>query len=297
MATYCGGSPSERPHDVYQRLAADVLSAPTLEEARIQFAGFLAAFHEEVRGGDGMGNLCPRQALRQFYTTAPRRVPEETLALLCGRMRGPVKVRRDGVRFNNVYYGKWDEAVFEMQGREVWFVADPVDASFITICDAHGVPMAKAHADNNLGQTQQEVRAAENFRAAAKRRLKRYSADRDTSLMTTVEAVTELRGRAAKMTQIPDEQLVAAEIPQTLRVVAAAETAGAEKIKKAAGAEAIRKLKDMNAGAEAVNRSAPTRPSFRDLACDEVEDRPPLVPVSFRELENPDESDSSDSPW
>lgn len=297
MPTFCGGSPDERPHDLYRRLNANILDVPTLEEARRMYARHIEVRNDRLIGGDGMGNLSPRQALRQFYTTAPRRIPRETLLLMCCRMRGPVKVRRDGVRYDNVFYGKWDEAVFELQGREVWFLADPVDASFITLCDAHGVAICRAFADNNMGQTRQEVRAAENFRKGANRRLKRYAADRDASLMSTPEAIAELRGQAARLAQIPDDQLVAPPQTETLRLAGSAESAGAERLAKAAGAEAIRKLSDMNAGAKAVNQRAAQRPSFRDLPCDDFDDPPALVPVSFRDLENSNESESPDAPF
>jgi hypothetical protein len=295
MPFYVGGSPAERPHDVYARANADILAVPTIEEARALYAKHVTAMNERQVNGDGMGNLCPRQALRQYYTNSPRRVPRETLVHFCSRMRGPVKVRRDGVRYNNIFYGKWDQEVFDIQGHEVFFLADAIDASFITLCDKDGVTLCKAFADNNLGQTQQEVRAAENMRKTAKRRLKRYAADRDASMMTTPDAITELRGRAALMEQIPDAELPAPPEPQTLRVVGAAESAGVERIAKAAGAEAIRKLKDMNAGAAALNQRAARRPSFRDLAVDEDVAAPRPVVASFRELENPDESESSDA--
>ena len=289
MPTFCGGAPGERPYDLYKHLEADIISVPTMEEARRQVAEFFESLHEEVIGGDGMGNLSPRQALRQFFTQSPRLVPAETLDVMCCRMHGPVKVGRDGVRHRSIRYGKWDEAVFDLQGRELFFLEDPESASFITLCDERGVPICKAFADNNLGQTPQEVRQAENVRKSARRRLKRTHDDQLAALQSTTETVAELRARAARAKQIADADLPVPPPPETLRVVRADAEPAIEQVKIAAGSSAIRRLKELNAGAAALNQRAQRRPRFADLTS-ELATAAPKFTARLSDLETDDES-------
>lgn len=296
MHTFCGGSPGERPEDLYNRLRANLYLAKTVEECRNEIARFLDALHEEVVNGDGMFGLAPRQALAQFFTTSPRRVPEETLALMCCRMFGPRRMGKNGLRVNNISYGRWQDEANDLFGQKVYWLEDPTDASVITLCNQHGETFCKAYADNNLGQTRQELRAASSHVSRARRRLKNYARDRDASMLSTIEAVTELRGQAAKLAQIPDDQLIAPPQPETLRLTGAAEQQGVERIAAAVGAEAIRKLKDMNAGAAAVNRTKERRPSIHELRRAEDHADEPVFTATIYDLQK-ETNDESDQPW
>lgn len=280
FASYWGGKIDNRPWDAEAFTKANLEALPTIEEMHDAFEAFVAVLHEEVVAGDGMFELCPRQAMRQFYTSAPRRVESSVLEMICCRMHGPVKVSRDGLRFNHILYGKHDEAVWRLQGKEVYFLTDPVQADRITICDGEGVPTCVAYADRNLGITQDEVRAAQAMTKKAEKTIKNYDAARDHNLMTTPQKILAARAAAAKLQQIPDGELPAPTGPETLRIVRPDVAAGAEQIWRAVGAEDIRRLAELNAGAAALNELR--SPDLRRFDCLEgIEGAEPPAPVAF----------------
>lgn len=293
--SYWGHKTDAKPWDAdrWTRERIDLL--PTAEEVRDAFARYLVELHERPVVGDGMFGLCPRQALAQFFTTHPRPVDPAVLELCCCRMIGPVSVTANGVRHEGIHYGKWDEPVIRLGGQSVYFLVDPVQADRITLCDADGVPLCIAFADRNLGQTRSEVRAAKNATRAAARIAKAYPQARDFSLLTTDQKIAELRARAAAMSQVPDESLPPPPAPESLRIARPDVADAAERIageaRRAAGADALRRLHSHNAAAAAVNdRSL----SLRDLPADAGEEtEAPAAPrrLSLRDLPQAEEFD------
>jgi hypothetical protein len=297
MASFWGGKPDERPWDAdrWSRERIDLL--PTMEEASDLFAEFLAGLHEEPIGGDGAFNLCPRQILAQFFTPNPREANEDVLLFACTRMRGPVKVGRDGIRHNNIFYGKWNEELPRWMGREVYFLADPARGDHITVCNKDGVPLWVAYADNNLGQTSEEVRAAMAAKRRADRILKEYPAARDVSLRTTTQQIMERRLIAAKLSQAPDGELPPPPKRESVRLVRPDIAKGAAEIKRAAGAETLRRLSGTNAAVEAVSRPRPI--TLADLAATDAGsgelNEEPVRRITLAELSQTTEA-NSDAP-
>lgn len=297
MASFWGGKPDERPWDAdrWSRERIDLL--PTMQEAADLFTEFLAGLHEEPIGGDGAFNLCPRQILAQFFTPNPREANEDVLLFACTRMRGPVKVGRDGIRHNNIFYGKWNEELPRWMGREVCFLADPARGNHITVCNKDGVPLWVAYADNNLGQTSEEVRAAMAAKRRADRILKEYPAARDVSLRTTTQQIMERRLVAAKLSQTPDGELPPPPKQESVRLVRPDIAKAAAEIKRAAGVETLRRLSGVNAAVEAVSRPRPI--TLADLAAtdaggDEASEEP-VRRITLAELSQTTEA-NSDAP-
>ncbi len=293
--SYWGGRTDNRPWDAERWTREHIQQLPTELEVQEAFAECLAAIHEDVVQGDGMFGLCPRQALRQYFTTTPRPVHSSVLSLVCCRMHGPVKVKRDGIRHDNIWYGKHDQEVWQRFDEEVWYLADPVEADRITLCDAKGVPLCVAFADRNLGQTRSEVRAAQRMKRSAERTVKKYADARDTLIATPLQRIARLRAAEAKSRQIPDGDLPPPPQADALRIVRPEIAAAAEQVERAAGGEAIRRLRDMNAAAAALNSGA--RPTHRMLdylasaeADDAAETDRPARRIDIRELGGSEES-------
>lgn len=283
--SFWGGTPDERPWDADRWTREHIERLPTMEEARDAVDEFLAALHEEPLNGDGMFGLSPRQAMKQYYTQSPRPVSAEALTLICTRMHGPVKVGRDGVRFNNTLYGKFDDEIVRLQGQRVYLLADPVEAFRVTICDERGVPITTAYADKNLGQTVDEVRAAEAARRRAKRIVKAYPQARDTTLRTPMQGIAELRTIAAKARQIPDEQLPPPPERVSARIVRPDIERRAQEMKKAAGVETLRRLHKTDAAASALNETrAITLSELNAISAPVEPDEPPARSVTLYEL-------------
>lgn len=260
---FWGGSPGERPWDAERWTREHIQQLPTRLEVEQAFSEFLAALHEEQVGGDGMFGLCPRQAVSQYFTMRPRPVHASVLSLVCCRMHGPVKVKRDGIRHDNIWYGKHDEEIWRRYGTEVWYLTDPVEADRITLCDEKGVPLCVAFADRNIGQSRSEVRAAQRMKRSAERTVKKYADARDNLIATPIQRIAKLRAAEAKSRQIADDDLPPPPQADALRVVRPEVAAAAGELERAAGGEAIRRLADMNAAASALNSGA--RPTHRML--------------------------------
>lgn len=287
--SYWGGRTDKRPWDAERWTREHVQQLPTELEVEEAFAECLAAIHEEQVNGDGMFGLCPRQALSQYFTTRPRPVHAEVLALTCCRMHGPVKVKRDGIRHDNIWYGKHDEEIWRRYGTEVWYLTDPVEADRITLCDEKGVPLCVAFADRNIGQSRSEVRAAQRMKRSAERTVKKYADARDNLIATPIQRIAKLRAAEAKSRQIADDDLPPTPLADALRIVRPEVAAAAGELERAAGGEAIRRLADMNAAASALNNGArPTHRILEYLASvdgdEQVQDERPARRIDIREL-------------
>jgi hypothetical protein len=257
MVGFWGGSPDDRPADAEQWTKTNLLELPTLEQVREDFAALLESHHEAPQRGNAMNGLCPNQAFRQYVTTSPRQITEEALALICSTVKGPVKVSQDGVRYQGQHYGKWQDEVWRLQGREVFIAVDPVAADRVTICEQDGTPICVAMADKNIGQTREEVRDGQRHSARCTRVAKQYVHARDYLTKTPMQQIAARRKLAAQARQIPDSQLPAAAQTESIRLVRPDIAAATEKMqgaaRKAAGAEALRRLNNANTAAESVN--------------------------------------------
>lgn len=268
FASYWGGRTDQRPWDAEEWNDKNIELLPTEEEVRDAWTEFLTAFHGEPVHGDGAFDLSPRELLRRFFTDSPRIAQSDVLALACCRMHGPIKVGRDGVRLNNIIYGKLDQDVWAMQGQSVYLLADPVNADRVTLCDQNGVPICTAWADRNLGMTSDEVRAAEAQRRRATKTVRNYPDARDFLMETTHQRIAQIR---QANTETKSEAETGKRPPAAMRVVRPDIAAGAERMKRAAGLETMRHLRGVDKAAEAVNRS-PALTLSELLAIDGVED-------------------------
>lgn len=170
--SYTGGRPEDKPEDLKD---LGVMDCPTLDEVREAFPKFVDAFHAEPKQGDGMYGLSPSQAMERFKAEALRAVVDPIAAdYLCARRVGPVKVSRNGVRWQGICYGKWAERLWTLQGRDVWLrvMADRADA--VWVCDEHDRPICLAEHDQLRGTTQEHIREAARKRARFRRLEREY---------------------------------------------------------------------------------------------------------------------------
>lgn len=194
--TFCGGSPEERPPDLSSRLK-DLLAVPTLDEVRAAFGEWLVAYHATPQTGDGMLGLSPSLAMERFRGLV-RKCSVEALDLICARLVGPVRVGRDGVRHAGVLYGRFDEAVYNLQGRDVWLRIHPDRVDHVVICDDKGSPICRAENRQMRAATREDIRAACQEKARLRRATKQYMAGREFMLDTTPGQIAALRREAAQ---------------------------------------------------------------------------------------------------
>lgn len=275
--SFTGGSPVAKPEDLTKWTKENILALPTIDSFREQFSAYLDAYHEEPRRSSVATGLCPRQALETLRTENPRKIDGDTLDVLCRTLVGPVKVQRDGVRHEKLQFGTWDEAVFKLQGEKVWLAVDPIDRDSVLLCHADGTPICTAHVAAPMGYKSEEVREAIAFQRRCERAVKQYAPSRDYLLKTTPQQIAERRKLAAQARQIPDKHLPPRPAAVSVELVRPDVAEAAERVKRAAGAEAMRRLAGTNAAADAVNASRRRRVDFarfagaNDSAADDAE--------------------------
>jgi|GEM_PF-4271073 len=193
---FWGGSPDERPEGMDRWTKERIDELPTVEEVREAFAIFLDEYHATEQSGDGTYGLSPNQIMEQFRGPI-RRVDDSLLDLLCCRTVGPVKVHRDGIRYKHVLYGQKDEAIWKLQGREVWLRIDPDRVDRVTVCQEDGRPICYAHNTRLSGATQEDLREAMRAKARYRKQMKAYMPARDFLLETPTTQILQAKRRHA----------------------------------------------------------------------------------------------------
>lgn len=196
QATYCGGRPEEKPADLAARLG-DVSAVPTLESLREDFAAYLESYHATPQSGDGMFNLSPNLVMERFRGPI-RTCDPEVRKHLCSRLIGPRTVGRDGVRYDGILYGRFNEALYSLQGQRVWLRINPGDASYITVCDERGVPITRAENSRLKSATPEDVRKAAEHRGRLKKATKEALKGREFLFDSTPGQIMALKREAAQ---------------------------------------------------------------------------------------------------
>jgi len=265
-AGFWGGTPAERPYDADRWTRANIMELPTVDEVRERYAAGLEVYHETPRRSLGMEGFTPNQVFERYFTARPRRVDADTLDLLCRKLVGPVRIGRDGVRHQRMRYGTFDETVWRMQGREVFMLVDPIDRDSVILCQQDGTPICTANMDRPLGYKSEEIRERIAFQRRCEKTIKQYAPSRDYLLKTPAAQIAERRRLAAQARQIPDEQLPPKPEPVSVELVRPDLAPAVEKLKRAAGAEAMGRLHGIDAAARAVNQRGRRYVDFAELA-------------------------------
>jgi len=266
QASYFGGRPEERPFDAEAWSKKNIHELSTLDQIREQFAAWLKGYREQPRRSEGTEGYSPRQAFERFYTTRPRRVDRDTLDLLCRKLVGPVRIGRDGVRHQRMRYGTFDEAVWRMQGREVYMLVDPIERDSVILCQQDGTPICTANMDRPLGYKSEEIRERIAFQRRCEKTIRQYAPSRDYLLKTPAAQIAERRRLAAQARQVPDDALPPKPEPVSVELVRPDLAPAVERLKRAAGAETLRRLHGTDAAARAVNQRGRRYVDFAELA-------------------------------
>lgn len=116
--TYCGRDTTTKPEDLPRQLAGG--KAPTIDEVAASFADWLLVDHNGKEGhrGDAMDGRAPDQVYAAELTRK-RVLPAELLHELTLERTRPVKVRRNGVTWQRLSYGRDDPNLLKIEGQKV----------------------------------------------------------------------------------------------------------------------------------------------------------------------------------
>ncbi len=200
MPTYCGNKPENRPESLYADLRSENIHVPALAEATVLFRQWVEdVYHTAPHGGEGMNGLAPVQVFNGAIADAPpiarRTAPDELLEELLMPV-ATVKVTRKGVRYNGIHYGAHNTELFAMRDRQVMLRIDPLDASYVLVCDLAGRRLLRATNDRIRGTTHEDLRAAHKSKRNAARLAKQaLPAARDAHIPLTEHAMIAAQTR------------------------------------------------------------------------------------------------------
>lgn len=194
--SFWGGKPEERPDDADRRTRERIDLLPTIADLEAEFPKFLDIYHATPHGGDGMFGLSPNEVWEQFRGEI-RTADAAAIDLYIQRLVGPVMVTRAGVRWGNVTFGRWSEAVFRLQGQKVMLRIDPNRGDIVTLCDMDGRALCQASNERLCGTTQDDVRAAARMRTKMRRAMKAYFPARNFAMRDGVGQVLAMKAARA----------------------------------------------------------------------------------------------------
>jgi transposase InsO family protein len=164
--SYCGNTPDNRPEHA-MRIPEDKL--PTLDEVREAFADALAWIHAIEREASGIWGMSPIEAMRRFRGGVVRAIPEPAmLDYLCARViKRPVKVTKDGVRYDGLHYGGGARELYRLLGQEVRVKIHPETRDYVDVLTLDGKPVCRARHDVLTGTQPDDIKRAARRRKAA----------------------------------------------------------------------------------------------------------------------------------
>lgn len=197
--TYCGRSTVEKPEDLARRLKAG--QAPTLEEFARAFADWVEPAYNARAGhrGDAMDERSPNQAFTAQL--AVRRVlPREVLEYATFERVGPVKVRQDGVVYQGLQFGQFDEQLIDRIGKQVRLAVDDRCLTHVYVEDLDGRLICRARANGKVGWAPPGAvdNAALREAIAEKKRVRRVVAAANAERPKLALDVPDLAIRAAR---------------------------------------------------------------------------------------------------
>ena len=208
-ATYRGGNTKERPENLNETVKAGDLQ--DLEEFAKVFGDWLETYYNNrPHTGQGMDGRTPNEVFAACFKTR-RYVSEELLSLLLMRTSEPVKVGRQGVRVNNLFYES--DELLALQGRMVYVRYDPQNISRVFVFDEKDRLICQATNRQLVGWDKvstEDLRAGiRRQRQAAKAAKAGLPARRLTPMRALLEVLEEKRARRAEQSVRPNPNVIA----------------------------------------------------------------------------------------
>ena len=165
--TYCGRNTMNRPdgHAEYLETQEAKDNAYTLESFTEVFGRYIDAFGAAPHSGVGMDGQSPDAVFAR--RTSHRVLLDGVLDLLCRAWSRKMKIGKNGINFQGIFYGQTDPVLRANQGRAVRISFDPDDVTSVRVYDAKTMKLL------TVAQQEQMIRYAdkasdEDVRAASR---------------------------------------------------------------------------------------------------------------------------------
>jgi putative transposase len=197
-STYCGRNPENKPENLQVKLARG--SAPTLEDFVTAFGDYLEkAYHTAIHTGDGMDGRSPNQVFDASWNGFSRRTTSpQLLDLLLMKQSQPVKVTKNGVRWNHLIYGQREPLLYmEWLGKQVYLRIDERDVTRVQVWspDDEFICVAQCNTRLPANASEQELRAAIGDKKQGRKLVKQYRAQQPRLHYDATDYMIEGRAR------------------------------------------------------------------------------------------------------
>jgi hypothetical protein len=170
--TYCGRSTLHKPEDLQQNLERG--KAPLLADFVAWADQLLHQLNATPSTAAGLGNAAPDQVFAANLFTK-RTAPREVLEEICTITGKPVTIGQNGVRYNGLFYGQYEQDLLLNQGKQVIVRGDESAASVrVYWPDGRFLTIAQSNAQLPANATAAEIREASKSRAKAKKVVREF---------------------------------------------------------------------------------------------------------------------------
>lgn len=254
LPTYCGKDHSRKPEKLAELLKSEkvIAQAYSIESFSKMVGQYVEIYNNSSHTGFGMDGKTPTQVFSQRQSK--RVLPDGLSDLLLRVWSGELAVGKNGVRFKGIWYGQFDATLQMYQGRKVRVAYDPDDLRSVDVYDATTMALITTASQNqliNYGKAVDEdaLRNAMRQKSAALKATKRFKDTRLAANMDlptlTLNAMREAsKPQKTEPARAPRLRPVITPLNQQLERHKKLEVI--KEVKKAAGAETITKVLDID---------------------------------------------------
>jgi hypothetical protein len=268
---------ARRPEDLEKLLNSQkmIAEAYTLETFSDLVGQYIEAYNRIAHRGDGMNGKSPLEVL---HTRESRRVIDaDVLDLLLRAWTGELTVGKNGVKVKGLWYGQYDTVLMDHQGCKVCAAYNPDDMSAVHIYDSQTyelVCIAESARLTGYGDTvsEEDIRAGMAARNRAKKIIRDSKPAARTAMMDTASlAIEAKRAKQRKPDKPKTPTIRPVGTPLDGQVARHKQLAGKRAVRKAAGAESIGHVPELDFDFSCMDQSESVELNGLDLNLDRLE--------------------------
>jgi len=252
LPTYCGKDSGRKPDYLNDFLKSPkaIAEAESLESLTQKAGGYIESYNNTKHTGRGMDGRTPAQVLAS--RSSRRVLLDGTSDLLLKVWSGERKVGKNGVRFMNLLYGQFDAALLARFGKKVRVSYNPDDIRRISVYDATTYKLITIAEQNELirygfAVSEDALREAMKQKATIARQNRNFVDSQRKKYMTladlTARAMQDAREDAP---ETPPQTIKPVSTPVDDQVYEHRRRENIRKVRKAAGAESIESVADLD---------------------------------------------------
>jgi hypothetical protein len=214
MTTYCGKDSTRVPDDLNNKFKSErfIDKAMGLEDFASLIGKYMAVYNTNSHTGRGMDGRSPNEVMST--RTSKRVLAAGVLDLVARCWSGELKIGKNGVKFNKMWYGQFDMDLLVNQDRMARVAYDPDDLRTVNVYDAVTMKLiAEASQAELIGYgdkvSEEALREAMRHKANTVKVLKAYRDKSQTANMDIPALTIKAMAAGAKESRSKDSNITA----------------------------------------------------------------------------------------